>query len=256
MMYLSVLMLIASTAFLTWYITKVIVSKKSKKMGFNDGFKQGVASEKHKYKLSDSFIAQWDYNHMKVQGINPLNGVHICEKEHNKDNDIIPEFSIHAVYNPNDDRPAERNFDIKIHTDYTNPVDTSIKIFPNGKVSDGYHTFDELYYYRMLYNANMVNMLVLLKVNYPKLYEGFDVIKSKKHFDGQPCYGGGWFIVVIKTPWGQISNHYKLEHWDNFKCRATKRSWKWDNHDMKESTERMIRLNKFVCNTYEFPHFK
>lgn len=30
---------------------------------------------------------------------------------------------------------------------------------PEGKVSDGFHTFDELYHYRMLYNAAFFNSL-------------------------------------------------------------------------------------------------
>lgn len=33
---------------------------------------------------------------------------------------------------------------------------------PEGEVSDGFHTFDELYHYRMLYNAAFFNSL---KVN-------------------------------------------------------------------------------------------
>ena len=30
---------------------------------------------------------------------------------------------------------------------------------PEGEVSDGFHTFDELYHYRMLYNAAFFNSL-------------------------------------------------------------------------------------------------
>lgn len=49
-----------------------------------------------------------------------------------------------------------------------------------GEVSDGYHTFNELYYYRMLYNAAFFNLL-------PK---GL-VYKSKRHHTGEECFGGG-----------------------------------------------------------------
>ena len=43
--------------------------------------------------------------------------------------------------------------------------------------SDGYHTFKELYEYRLLYNAGMFN----------ELYSrGFHVIKSEYHSDGCP----------------------------------------------------------------------
>ena len=44
---------------------------------------------------------------------------------------------------------------------------------PEGEVSDGFHTFDELYHYRMLYNAAFFNSL-----------EGkYDVHKSYRHAD-------------------------------------------------------------------------
>ena len=48
-----------------------------------------------------------------------------------------------------------------------------------GEVSDGYHTFNELYYYRMLYNAAFFNLL-------PKEW----VHKSKRHHTGEECFGG------------------------------------------------------------------
>lgn len=251
MNYLLVLFLLVIVALVTWFFTKQIVSKKIEDDCYHLGFQDGVHDEQKKNKLSDNFIAQWDNNHMEVRGINPLKGIYISEREHGRGKDIIPKFGIDVRYYPNE-KPNDRNFKIGITSPYN--LDPII-ITPNG-ISDGYHTFDELYYYRMLYNSNMVNLLVLCKANLRQVFKDFDVIKSKKHFDKQPCYGGGWFIVVIKTPWGQISNHYKLEHWDNFKCRAVKHAWKWDNHTMKESTERMIKLNDFVCKTYEFPKFK
>lgn len=117
-----------------------------------------------------------------------------------------------------------------------------------GNFSDGYHTFDELYYYRMCYNALVASLINFIKkhpFNSPKFQE-IDVIKSKKHFDGKPCYDGGWFIVMIKTPFGQISNHYKMEYWDKFDCRVTKQAWKWDGHNMQESTERVLKVIKYL----------
>lgn len=68
-----------------------------------------------------------------------------------------------------------------------------------GNVSDGYHTFNELYRYRMLYNAAFFNELAKGDVK---------VCKSHKHYDGEECFGGGWFILMAELPTGQISNHY------------------------------------------------
>lgn len=77
---------------------------------------------------------------------------------------------------------------------------------PEGEVSDGFHTFDELYHYRMLYNAAFFNSL-----------EGkYDVHKSYRHADGELCFGGGWFIVMANLPTGQVSNHYRAEEWNLF----------------------------------------
>lgn len=72
-------------------------------------------------------------------------------------------------------------------------------------ISDGHHTFDELYEFRKLYNAAFFNRL-----------GGEIVYKSKRHQDGQLCFGGGWFIVVAELPTGQISNHYREKDWDLF----------------------------------------
>ena len=48
---------------------------------------------------------------------------------------------------------------------------------PEGQISDGFHTFDELYHYRMLYNAAFFNSL-----------EGkYEVHKSYRHADGELC---------------------------------------------------------------------
>lgn len=232
------------------FIIFYIVLNRSKAKAYSKGYssaQQAIQVSKDLDKLNNRI---WNIDNIVHEGFNPLEGVKLYEKPHKHFNkvDIVPTFGITAKYFPND-IPNNRKFEIAINSPYN--LDP-ITITPTG-ISDGYHTFDELYYYRMLYNANMVNLLVLCKTGFPQLFTDFDVIKSKKHYDNKPCYGGGWFIVVIKTPWGQISNHYKLEHWNNFKCREAKKAWKWDNHTMKESTERMIKLNNYICNNGWFP---
>ncbi|PZM81952.1 hypothetical protein DLH72_04805 [Candidatus Gracilibacteria bacterium] len=98
-------------------------------------------------------------------------------------------------------------------------------------VSDGYHTFGELYDFRRLYNALLVN-------EYAK--QGlYNVHKSKKHFDGEDCFGGGWFVVQIDLPTGQISNHYEMEYWNDFKCEEREKADKWDGHSSLDVLERM-----------------
>ncbi|GAA2022390.1 hypothetical protein WDZ16_13035 [Pseudokineococcus marinus] len=72
---------------------------------------------------------------------------------------------------------------------------------------DEHHTMTELYDYRMLYNAHAARGW---------LAEGVAVVRSWRHSDGEPCFGGGWFIVSATLPTGQVSNHYRAEHWDLF----------------------------------------
>lgn len=101
-----------------------------------------------------------------------------------------------------------------------------------GEISDGYHTFNELYYYRMLYNAAFFNLL-------PKEW----VHKSKRHHTGEECFGGGWFIVMANLPTGQISNHYELKDWDLFQVPEKEFADEWDGHTPQEAAE---RLHKYL----------
>ena len=89
-------------------------------------------------------------------------------------------------------------------------------------ISDGYHTFKELYEFRKLYNAAFFNELV--KNNVCKVH------KSKRHSDGKLCFDGGWFIVMAELPTGQISNHYELSDWDLFQCNEQEIADEWDYH--------------------------
>lgn len=103
-----------------------------------------------------------------------------------------------------------------------------------GSTSDGYHTFDELYAYRKAFNALLFECWAALGQ--------CDVHKAWKHSDGEPCFGGGWFIVVAQTPFGQISNHYKAENWDLFNIPERDRSAEYDGHTPQVALERMLRL--------------
>jgi len=106
-----------------------------------------------------------------------------------------------------------------------------------GEISDGYHTFNELYYYRMLYNVAFFNML-------PKEW----VHKSKRHNDGEECFGGGWFIVMANLPTGQISNHYELKDWDLFQIPEKEIADKWDGHTPQEAAD---RLHKYLLKKHD-----
>lgn len=224
----------------------------TKKIAWNKGYHHGELSEREKHKFTDDATIKWDYNRMVVKGLNPLNGIEIRENAttiNKGKEEIIPQFGINLKYNPNDEKPATRHFDVNIYCNYTNKVNENIKIFPDGSVSDGYHTFDELYEYRLHYNAAFINALVVLKMLLPGKYNDIKIAKSKKHNDGEPCYGGGWFIVVVDTPWGQFSNHYKLEHWDKFDCPIINKAWKFDGHTMNDTIDRLDKIATLISTS-------
>ena len=102
------------------------------------------------------------------------------------------------------------------------------------EVSDGYHTFNELYNYRMAYNA------LWLKDMDENLLKEYDVHKSKRHSDGELCFGGGWFVVVIELPTGQVTNHYEEKYWDMFKIPEKETANVWDGHTPQEAYDRML----------------
>ena len=107
--------------------------------------------------------------------------------------------------------------------------------FKAEEISDSYHTFEELYNFRKMYNAVLFN-------EWSKLNK-YDVHKSIKHFEGDLCFGGGWFIVSAKLPTGNISNHYKLEDWDLFKIPATDEcKHEFDGHNSEDVLERLKSL--------------
>lgn len=99
-------------------------------------------------------------------------------------------------------------------------------------ICDGYHTFDELYEFRKMYNAAL----------FWEWYRTgkYNVHKSLKHYEGDECFGGGWFIVVAMLPKGQISNHYKIEDWDLFPIAITEKAlYKYDGHTGKDVLNRL-----------------
>lgn len=100
-------------------------------------------------------------------------------------------------------------------------------------VSDGFHTFNDLYFQRMILFA------VIVSQNKEHAW------KSYKHEDGTLCFGGGWFIVGISTPKGDFTYHYKNEYYDYFDCKELEVGKKWDGH-----TEYNITRLFSLCDEY------
>lgn len=84
-------------------------------------------------------------------------------------------------------------------------------------VSDGYHTFRELYYHRM------VLFSIILNQNKDKAW------KAKKHHDGT-MFGDDSFICGIETPEGQYTYHYHLSDWGKFNVKELEFAPEYDGH--------------------------
>lgn len=93
-----------------------------------------------------------------------------------------------------------------------------------GEVSDGYHTFNSLYRQRLYLWA------ALVKAHKDKAW------KSRCHHDGEPCFGGGWFIVGITTPAGDYTYHYELKDWNLFDCKVLDEAPEFDGHTDRDVT--------------------
>lgn len=112
-------------------------------------------------------------------------------------------------------------------------ADERLREVINENTSDGYHTFKELYEFRLLYNAALFNEWAA--------QEKFDVHKSQRHNDGELCFGrDDYFIVVATLPTGQISNHYPMSDWELFKCKAVEKAKaQWDGHTSQDVARRL-----------------
>lgn len=121
---------------------------------------------------------------------------------------------------------------MKLHTDGT------IEGTPEevGQVSDGYHTFDELYEHRATLFAAVCRA-------YPA-----KAWKSLLHDDGT-MFDGGYFIVGIETPEGQFTYHYTMKYWDMFAVKELDKAPEWDGHTATDVT-RLLALDK------DFQEFK
>jgi hypothetical protein len=105
-------------------------------------------------------------------------------------------------------------------------------------ISDGYHTFSELYEFRLLLTACLFNEWVKAGI--------YDVHKSWKHPDGEYCFGGGWFIVKAHLPTGQISFHYEEKDWDKFNCQELDIPSDFDGHSAQDCVNRLKTFIKFI----------
>ena len=105
-----------------------------------------------------------------------------------------------------------------------------------GSLSDGYHTFDELYHHRaMLFAA-------LCLTTFKNC-----AWKSLLHNDPKEPMYNGMFIVGVDTPFGQATYHYDIDpYWAIFKVKEVDRAPKFDGHTPDEAIDRIFKYAKKI----------
>lgn len=103
-----------------------------------------------------------------------------------------------------------------------------------GQISDGYHTFDELYHHRMMLFS------VICNTYKDKAW------KSWKHDDGSMF--DDYFIVGIDTEEGQYTYHYHKDNWDIFEVKELEFAPEYDGHKPSDITRLLTLISKPKTN--------
>ena len=96
------------------------------------------------------------------------------------------------------------------------------------QVSDGYHTFEELYDHRCLLFMNFV--LSHREVSF----------KTKLNDKGEAWEG--WFICGMNTRYGQITYHLPMKYWNLLSVEEKERNDDYDGHTPKDVLYRLFSL--------------
>jgi hypothetical protein len=100
-------------------------------------------------------------------------------------------------------------------------------------ISDGYHTFGELYNHRIILYIALCKQLS--KDN------TYNVWRSEKHSDGS--YYEGWFIMGVEYNGLQISYHINMSYWEqtNF-AKILDLGLPWDGHTSEDVLKRISEI--------------
>jgi len=104
------------------------------------------------------------------------------------------------------------------------------------KISDGYHTFEELYEHRIELFIALCHMITL---KFGTSSVKHDVWKSMQHSDGTSM--AGWFVMGIGRHEGeQITYHLPMKYWDQIRfAEVLSSAPKWDGHTSNDVLTRL-----------------
>ncbi|MFA5993345.1 MAG: hypothetical protein WC823_00125 [Parcubacteria group bacterium] len=110
-------------------------------------------------------------------------------------------------------------------------------------VSDGYHTFGELYDHRITLFIALCKEIDFSNKAYG--YDNRQVWRSKKHSDGEICFGTGTqFVLGLGYNKGeQLTYHIPIERWEECRFAETlEKAPEWDGHTSSDVLERIKNL--------------
>lgn len=115
-----------------------------------------------------------------------------------------------------------------------------ISIEADVEISDGYHTFDELYDHRITLYIALCKFVANANTEYG--HEDRVVWRSQKHSDGSNY--DGWFLLGIETEKGkQITYHIPNERWEETEFAETiEKAPEFDGHTSQDVLERIKSL--------------
>lgn len=116
-------------------------------------------------------------------------------------------------------------------------VNGLIKSVDSNLVSDGYHTFGELYEHRIVNYMALCKFLSIHETN------NHYVWMSRKHSNGS--IWDGWFILGIDTaPGNQITYHLPESKWAECRVFADEieQAPEWDGHTSEQVLQRIDNL--------------
>lgn len=99
-----------------------------------------------------------------------------------------------------------------------------------GEVSDGDHTFNDLYNHRVVLYASLCNIL--------SSSGKYDVWKTRMHDDGSSY--DGWFLVGVKLGSGEVSYHCEEKYFEFFHCPEIEKAPPFDGYTADDVLGRLI----------------
>ncbi|WP_067517812.1 WDGH domain-containing protein [Endozoicomonas ascidiicola] len=96
------------------------------------------------------------------------------------------------------------------------------------QVSDGYHTFEELYEHRHLLFINLL-------AAYP-----YSAFKTRRNQENTELIG--WFIAGLDLSFGQLTYHLPEKYWSDLDIREKNNNEDYDGHSSDDVLKRLNNL--------------